>query len=68
MPKITVTIACGTSAFNEAPALEIARILRNLADTFIDEPDAKILQPHDRPLLDGAGLAVGRLRVSQVRG
>lgn len=57
--EIIITLTTCGAAFEEAPASEIARILRKLADVFEDEG-------HAEKLYDTNGNAVGRVTVRQI--
>jgi hypothetical protein len=56
--QITITIQTGNAAFEDAPASEVARILRDLADRFENEGALDAT-----PLRDHNGNKVGVVRI-----
>lgn len=60
--RITITIETGNAAFEDAPASEVARILRGLAERFEDAGDLD-----GCPVRDINGNTVGTVKVGTIR-
>jgi hypothetical protein len=56
---VTITINCGNAAFGDEPEVEVARILRAMADEMTDRGVI-----YDRPITDLNGNKVGELKVA----
>jgi len=58
MDQVLVTIECGNDAFDDAPASEVARILRRAADRIENDGDT------DFRLRDVNGNTVGAVKIT----
>lgn len=62
--KIKIEITCDNAAFDDQPGLEVARLLRKLADGIEQYPDADDFLDVSTRLLDINGNHVGNATVS----
>lgn len=60
MEDLTITINCGNAAFGDKPEVEVARILRAMADEITDRGVI-----YNWPIMDFNGNKVGELKVGE---